>query len=329
MIVPPCHNGVWCDRRDVVIIQRCGRYFGRWVNAMMKCVNLAMLGLSLVLAQAAQAAEPWREATSGLEFVSVAGGCYQMGQDATEKEELNMLLGTEGAELAFGDELPAHPVCVADFHLGRQEVTVAAFSIFVAATGYRTEAESGGGCQEYLVPLYHWQENPGRNWQAPGFSQRDDEPVVCVSWNDAQAFAAWLSQNNPGKIFRLASEAEWEFAARERGQLTRFTTPGQLTDWGWFVKNSPRRTSPVGRKPAGELGVFDLYGNVWEWVGDFYGLHAYAMDRKDNPVGPAQGAFRVLRGGGWNSTAWNCRSAKRDRAIASHRDTNLGFRLVY
>lgn len=148
---------------------------------------LAALGVVVFLANGAGAVEPWREGNTGQEFVNVAGGCYTMGQDATEKEELNLLVGEEGANLAFGDELPVREVCVADFNLGRHEVTVAAFRKFVEATGYRTEAESGGGCQEYQVPRYHWEEDPKRNWREPGFTQKGDEPVVCVSWKIGRA----------------------------------------------------------------------------------------------------------------------------------------------
>ncbi len=306
-----------------------GRSCGRLVSKMKKSSILAAFGVGLLLASGAGAAEPWREGNTGLEFVNVAGGCYQMGQDETEKEELTALGGEEAALLSFGDELPAREVCVNDFNLGRHEVTVAAFTKFVEATGYRTEAEIAGGCQEYLIPRYRWDDNPSRNWREPGFTQKNDEPVVCVSWNDARAFADWMSKSNPGKSFRLASEGEWEFAARDRGRIKKFDANLKLDDLGWHAKNSPRRTSPVGRKKAGELGAFDLYGNVWEWVGDYYGRRAYVTAGKDNQTGPGQGEARVLRGGGWNSFAWNCRAANRDRAAASHRDTNLGFRLVY
>jgi len=296
--------------------------------SMMKVV-WGVTALLLLVAPGARASEPWREALSGLEFVGVAGGCYAMGQDPTEKEELTLLMGEVGAGLAFGDELPVREVCVADFNLSRHEITVSAFGKFVEATGYRTEAETGGGCQEYQIPLYRWENNPARNWREPGFSQKVDEPVVCVSWNDARVFADWLGRNNPGKNFRLATEAEWEFVARDRGRIKRFSGDLKLDDYGWYVKNSPRRTSPVGRKKAGELGVYDLYGNVWEWVGDYYDLKGYTAGGRENPTGPERGEFRVLRGGGWNSFAWNARAAKRDRAGAAHRDTNLGFRLVY
>jgi sulfatase modifying factor 1 len=277
----------------------------------------------------AAAAGNWREPITGLEFVGVEGGCYTMGQAEAEKEELALLLGAEGAELAFGDELPAHEVCLAGFSMGRYEITVGDFAKFVEATGYRTEAEKEGGCQEYLIPRYLWRENPELNWRSPGFAQKDNQPVVCVSWNDAGAFADWLSKNNPGKKFRLATEAEWEFAARDRGLVKSFGVGGSLDQVGWYVKNSPRRTSPVGGKQAGELGIYDLHGNVWEWVGDYYDREYYRRAAKENPTGPELGLFRTMRGGGWNSFAWNCRAAKRDRALASHRDTNLGFRLVY
>ncbi len=265
----------------------------------------------------------------GLEFVKVEGGCYSMGQAEAEKEELALILGTEGAELAFGDELPAHEVCLAGFNMGKYEITVGDFAKFVEATGYRTEAEEQGGCQEYPIPRYSWQENPERNWRSPGFAQKDNEPVVCVSWNDARIFADWLSKKNPGKQFRLATEAEWEFAARDRGLVKTSEAGGSLDQMGWYVKNSPRRTSPVGGKLPGELGIFDLHGNVWEWVADYYDRQYYSRSARENPTGPEHGLFRTMRGGGWNSFAWNCRAAKRDRALASHRDTNLGFRLVY
>jgi formylglycine-generating enzyme required for sulfatase activity len=277
----------------------------------------------------ASAAEIWRESATGLEFVALAGGCFSMGQADVEREKLALLKGTVGADLAFGDELPAHEVCLAGFYMGRYEITVGDFARFVEATGYRTEAEEQGGCQEYPIPRYRWQENSERNWRSPGFRQKDNEPVVCVSWNDARAFADWLSAKTPGRQFRLATEAEWEFAARDRGRIKDFDVDTSLDQMGWYVKNSPRRTSPVGGLQSGESGIHDLQGNVWEWVGDYYGWKYYTRPEKDNPKGPDHGLFRVIRGGGWNSFAWNCRAAKRDRALASHRDTNLGFRLVF
>lgn len=272
----------------------------------------------------------WSEKNTGLEFVKVDGGCYQMGQVEAETHELERMRLVFDSEITFGDEKPRHEVCVDDFNIGRHEVTVAAFRAFVLATGYQTDAEKNGGCWEYPIPRYRWQVNAELNWQNPGFKQKDNEPVVCVSWNDSKAFADWLTVNGSGRKFRLASEAEWEFAARDRGNDRKFAAASdELNEVGWYAKNSPRRTSPIGTKKAGALGIYDMSGNVWEWVGDAYSREYYGQSGGKNPTGPNAGPFRVVRGGGWNSHLWNCRAAKRDRALPSHRDINQGFRLVF
>ena len=132
-----------------------------------------------------------------------------------------------------------------------------------------------------------------------------------------------------GRNLRLPFEAEWEFAAREGGQGGIYAVASDdLSSVGWYVENSPRHTNPVGSCPAGALGIHDLSGNVWEWVADFYSRN-YLMDGGRNPAGPGSGLFRVTRGGGWNSFAWNCRVANRDRALPSHSDTNQGFRMGF
>lgn len=290
----------------------------------------ALLVLFLLLpVNGAMAADSWVDQKTGLEFVKIAGGCYAMGQGESEGEVLTRLKMPFSVELSFGDELPRQEVCVDGFHLGRHEVTVAAFRIFVAETGYVTEAEKQGGCQDYRNTGYQWKKNDRLNWRNPGFTQMENEPVVCVSWNDSEAFAAWMSRSGDGRRVRLATEAEWEFAAREGGQGGKYAATGNdLAAVAWFVGNSPRRTSKVGSRRAGELGIYDLSGNVWEWVADLYAPDYHHGGGK-NPEGPDQGRFRVIRGGGWNSFPWNCRVANRDRALPTHRDTNQGFRVGF
>lgn len=276
------------------------------------------------------AAQAWTESQTGMEFVRVAGGCFQMGQVETEKADLYRLRLPFGANVSFGDETPRHEVCVDEFYMGKHEVTVGAFRVFIEETGYRTEAEKHGGCQEYQIPGYRWRYNEKLSWREPGFKQNDNEPVVCVSWDDSKAFADWLSGKDLGHRFRLATEAEWEFAARQRGNDSSYAAGSNETgEVGWYVENSPRRTSPVGTRKGGEMGIHDLSGNVWEWVADFYSRDYYRQSPGKNPVGPEEGSFRVTRGGGWNSFPWNTRVANRERILPSHRDTNQGFRVVF
>jgi len=291
------------------------------------------IGLGLVflaVAPSLLADGSWVEKNTGLEYVKVDGGCYRMGQVETETAKLERMRLVFGSEITFGDEKPRHEVCVDDFHISRYEVTVAAFRAFIDSSGYQTDAEKNGGCMDYPIPGYRWRVNEDLNWQNPGFKQEDNEPVVCVSWNDSKAFADWLTASGSGRKFRLATEAEWEFAARGRGNDRKIALSGdELKEVGWYAVNSPRRTSPVGTRKAGALDIYDMSGNVWEWVGDFYSRDYYSQGGVKNPAGPDAGPFRVVRGGGWNSHVWNCRAAKRDRALPSHRDTNQGFRLVF
>jgi formylglycine-generating enzyme required for sulfatase activity len=275
------------------------------------------------------AADQWVESKTGMVFVSIPAGCFTMGQAETEAEVLARLRTPFSEKQSFGDELPPREVCLDKFNIGQHEVTVTAFRVFVEATGYVTDAENQGSCQEYRTTGYKWKANDKLYWDDPGFPQKGNEPVVCVSWNDSKAFAEWLTKSEGGRSFRLATEAEWEYVARERGSGSKYAAASDdLATVGWYVKNSPRRTSLVGSRKAGGLGIHDLSGNVWEWVADFYSNN-YRDLGENNPSGPESGLFRVTRGGGWNSFAWNCRVANRDHALPSHSDTNQGFRLVF
>ena len=112
-----------------------------------------------------------------------------------------------------------HRVCVKeDFDLGRREVTAAAFRAFVEANGYRTEAERGNGC---YVWDGKWKQNADKSWRSPGFGPQETHPVVCVSWNDAQAYIAWLNGRTAGG-YRLPTEGEWEYAAGGGTQASRY-----------------------------------------------------------------------------------------------------------
>jgi len=146
-----------------------------------------------------------KDGTPGPEMVEIRGGRFLMGSPVDEKGR-------------YEDERQ-HEVQVADFAIGKYEVTVGQFKSFVKATQYKTEAEESGGC--YYWTGSAWKQDASKTWRNPGFSQTDDHPVVCVSWNDAMAYVDWLSKQT-GKTYRLPTEAEWEYAARAGTTAARY-----------------------------------------------------------------------------------------------------------
>ena len=159
----------------------------------------------------------------------------------------------------------------------------------------------------------------------------DSLPVETVSWNDAIDFCRTLSalpeENAAGRVYRLPTEAEWEFACRA-GTTTEYSfgDPEKLFFHGWFAGNSGGRTHPVGEKKPNALGLYDMHGNVWEWVSDWYGQ--YPNEAVTDPPGPSFGHGRVNRGGSWSREARDCRSAIRRMYNPSVRYKYLGFRLA-
>jgi formylglycine-generating enzyme required for sulfatase activity len=150
-------------------------------------------------------------------------------------------------------------------------------------------------------------------------------PVERVSWEDVQTFLTRLNEQEPGKGYRLPTEAEWEYAARA-GTTGDFGGNGNLNDMGWWTGNSTGRTWPAQGKQANAWGLFDMHGNVWEWVADWYG--SYAGQSTVDPSGPATGTLRVLRGGAFGSGLPVARSAFRQETAATYRNADAGFRLV-
>lgn len=147
-------------------------------------------------------------------------------------------------------------------------------------------------------------------------------PVESVSWDDiVNDFLPKLNALT-GKQFRLPTEAEWEHAARGGGQAEGTA----LTDVAWFESNSGGRTHPVGQLQPNGLGLYDMYGNVWEWCADLYGR--YGSEAQTNPTGSTSGSERVMRGGSWYNVAERCRASERDSYRSAHRFNDVGFRLA-
>jgi formylglycine-generating enzyme required for sulfatase activity len=272
-------------------------------------------------------------------MVVIAAGRFLMGSPDNEPERST-------------DEGPQHGVAVQNpFALGRCEVRVGEFRAFIDDTGYRTEAErpvtEGGaarGCYGWDAAKGSGELRPEFNWRNPGFTQGDDHPVVCVSWNDGRAYAHWLSLRT-GQPYRLPTEAEWEYAARA-GTTTPFSIgTGNCinTDQANYDGNSDyngcgaktgvyrRQTLPVGSLPPNPWGLHEVAGNVWEWVADCWHKGYQGAPIDGSAWGEAGGgdcARRVVRGGGWDDFPRNLRSAARNWGPAGGASGTLGLRLA-
>jgi formylglycine-generating enzyme required for sulfatase activity len=215
-----------------------------------------------------------------------------------------------GSEEGYPAERPGHRVSVGAFYLGSHPVTNAQYAQFVSATGHRT-------------PYLDDQRVQRENWRRETGSyplERARHPVVLVSWRDAQAYCEWAGG-------RLPTEAEWERAAR--GGLE-----GKRYPWGDNIDPSRAHydnqdgTTVVGLHAPNGYGLFDMAGNVWEWVADWYDPHYYARSPMTNPTGPENGATKVLRGGAWLLFPEFCRVAYRFRNSPDFRFNLIGFRLA-
>ncbi|MEW5914727.1 MAG: formylglycine-generating enzyme family protein, partial [Thermodesulfobacteriota bacterium] len=157
-------------------------------------------------------------------------------------------------------------------------------------------------------------------------------PVESVSWEEAVEFTRRLNKEEGLRAgtYRLPTEGEWEYACRA-GSGTRYSfgdSESALGDYGWYGGNSGGRPQPVARKKANAWGLYDMHGNVWEWVSDWYGKDYYSSSPTGDPQGPSSGSGRVVRGGSWDSNPRALRSAIRYWFSPTNRINFLGFRVA-
>jgi len=197
----------------------------------------------------------------------------------------------------FENEEPAHQVALRDFYIGRYEVTQS-----------------------------QWKAVMGAN-NNPSEFKGDNLPVENVSWEDVQFFIARMNSRTRD-IYRLPTEAEWEYAARggDQSRGYRYSGSNDVGEVAWYYQNSERKTHPVGTKQANELGIHDMSGNVYEWVSDWYG--SYSGRPQMNPHGPSLDSFRVIRSGSWDSDEVNARVSYRSGMVPEAGYFILGFRLA-
>ncbi len=175
---------------------------------------------------------------------------------------------------------------------------------------------------KYEVTQGQWIKVMGTN--PSSFKGDDHLPVECVSWNDARQFIAKLNALNDGYHYRLPTEAEWEYAARDGTSGIYY---GSLDSIAWYNEIGGRQTSPVGQKRPNGYSLYDMSGNVWEWCDDWYDENYYAKSPTVDPKGPASGAHKVLRGGSWLNNSRHMRISNRVRHAPSVFYYLFGFRL--
>ena len=225
----------------------------------------------------------------GAEMVLIPAGEFQMGSDN----------GGDNAK-------PIHVVYLYTFYMDKYEVMNAQYRRFVQETGH---SEPQG---------YGYTSHRFRPWSDSKFSG-DDQPVVCVSWDDAQAYASWAGK-------RLPTEAEWEKAAR--GSLVGLEYPwgNKITEENANYGGNIGNTTSVGSYSPNGYGLYDMTGNVWEWCADWYGSYSGSTER--NPTGTDSGVARVLRGGSWHCDPSLLRVAFRNSHTPKLTLDVVGFRCV-
>jgi formylglycine-generating enzyme required for sulfatase activity len=224
-----------------------------------------------------------KDLVTGMDFVWVPGGNFQMGSNESENEK------------------PIHKVTLRGYWMAKYELTQS-----------------------------QWQKIMGYNpsvFNKMGLCTSSNCPVETISWEDVKTFISKLNRKSSAK-YRLPTEAEWEYACRSGGKDQKFCGGNNIKSLGWYDVNSGDKTHPVGKKIPNGLGLYDMSGNVWEWVEDKYGKSYYGIKPVRNPKGPIEGFTHVIRGSSWVNKAWNARSAKRKDDRPDHRSFFIGARLV-
>jgi formylglycine-generating enzyme required for sulfatase activity len=254
-------------------------------------------------------------------MVRLPAGSFRMGSPVSEAGR-------------HADESQLIQVDVPSFAMALTELTRFDWMLFERQSGYR----AASGCLTWDGDGYIQAAHLG--WRYPGFSHSNEHPAVCVSWQDAQAYARWLSSKT-GHHYRLPSEREWEYAARA-GTSTPYPWSGSavcrhanIADEALLLKHPNWKiekcndghsfTAPVGSYAPNAFGLYDMHGNVMEWVQDCW---SPLLLSRAGEQGPLNCRSRVIRGGSWDLTASYMRSAYRGKAAEANRGSGTGFRLV-
>jgi len=304
-------------------------------------------GAVTALKAAAVAPESIRDCTDCPELVSIPVGEFVMGADIEEPRRLEL------PEFWATREQPKHRVLIQRaFALGKYELTRAEFARFAAETGYSPEP----GCWHFIGT--EWLFDQARSWRDAKIGETDAHPVTCINWHDASAYLEWLSRKT-GQRYRLASEAEWEYAVRagtstaywfgdDPQRICEFVNLGDLdtqdrfrwhetkikydkmSDWkGQSCRDGYPTLAPVAATVANPFGVHGMLGNANEWVADCWNDdHRSAAGNQAARLTGADCGLRVMRGQGWTAVAASTRAAFRLKMNATDRRFTFGFRVA-
>lgn len=256
----------------------------------------------------------------GMKFVTIPKGSFYMGSCAPS-DSSPYLADCEAKKLhdiyAFDDEFPRRQVEITkDVQVGVLEVTVEQFN---------------------RASVYAELQELQKNIDFLTFNMKQDRPVTFLSWHEVQHYIGWLNREKPQEdkgIYRLPTEAEWEYVARAGGQGIYFfgNNANLLKKYSWYYENALKKgaemAQPVGQKAPNSWGIFDISGNVWEWVSDWYDSTYYQNRDQKDPTGIESGNKKVIRGGAFNFDSSYCRAAARESYPPKARSRSIGFRVV-
>lgn len=287
----------------------------------LKLIGIQTLLLSvLALVQPIQAADYVN--SIGMKFNTIPAGSFYMGSCKMDTDKRIGELSVKKMDcpsmakvdnLAISHEIPQHIVQITQsFQMGTFEVTLGQFKQFIA--------------QASRIDLLTDNFNKFN-------SRNDNAAVVQVSWNDTQSFIRWLNKKENGNRYRLPTEAEWEYAAKA-GSISAYPwgNKSQIDQYAWYDNKDDSKGTKypysVGIKQPNKWGLYDMHGNVWEWIQDWYGQSYYSVSVTNDPKGPNSGQSRVIRGGSWYDCALSLRSTNRELSSPGFRYYLIGFRLV-
>jgi formylglycine-generating enzyme len=244
----------------------------------------------------------------------------------------------QGDEGSSSFDKPVHLVAITrPFAMAKNAVTLDEFAAFVAATGRDVQ-----GCDVYDGT---WKHDSGLSWKDPGFTQTGTHPVTCASWNDAQAYANWISSKT-GHRYRLPTASEWEYASRAGAEtpapwgavaadacananVADQTAAQQFPGWSVFgCSDGWVYTAPVGSFKANAFGLNDMLGNVFQWTQDCWNANYIGAPLDGSARADGNCAQRELRGGSWFSNPSYVRASYRNHFAADYRTSSVGIRLV-
>jgi len=303
-------------------------------------LTVAQASLAIAISATAAVFDPapksaFRDCAECPEMIVVPSGRFMMGAAPGEEARENL------AEEFRNRSEPQHAVAIKRFAAGRFEVTRGEYRVFAEATG-----RSGEDCFGWIGT--HFELHADRSWRNVGYAQDDGHPVTCASWQDAIAYATWLSQHT-AKKYRLLTEAEWEYAARAGAHTPRFwgDDPDQSCEHangadlstrarvpgagGWAIANCNDRyayTAPVGTYRANAFGLHDMLGNAEEWTQDCWNANYRGAPGDGSAASTGDCGLRVARGGSWHDAPVGLRAAYRVGSPITIRVYTRGFRVA-